>query len=840
MTVDIAVPEKVTGVGNGVATLFSFSPMVIYTSSDMTVTHVAADGTETLLTEGAGASNYAVIVSQYPGAGSITYPADEVTPMPSGESLVMKPVYPLEQATNLENQGGYHPDIQETQFDKLLRIAKQQGEVINRAFRLPISVSSSVSGELPPPEALKFFRWNAGADALENVIAGLAVISDDLPLVDGIAAAGSSTDVPRADHVHPLASAETETLTNKTMNDATNFIHADGVHVTCRNVSGGDLAAGTPVYISGWNVGQGAIEIEPADADNAGTFPALGILDEAILDNANGDVLVSGVIENIDASGGGEAWAVGDSLYLSTTAGELTNVRPMSHTAAVQAIAKVMRNHATEGVIMVQGAGRVNDIPNGLFIDTNTTITVASSGGDYTSLQDALDVVEHWIIAEDVTLTISVADEIISEAAEVIANLPYGNQIVVQGATTTALTLTSLTSITSNGAGDHDVIIKFADVSAVTNGRFLKIILTTGTGDHENLQGIWKITNVNVGTDELTIKVTDKRASFNATTLTGGTYTYIPSVLQWAGTSGFTTRMPITFQDITLEGDNTASKWGVLAGYGGTITLQSRAGINGFARCAYGIFGGHIISNFGAVSNAASNGWYIIDNAELSGSATIATGCENGYVASAGGHMAISQCVAAGNGTNIRAIGEASNIICNSADILRAAGNNVSSEENASVDLASSTISGAGAYGVDVSNGGYADITGVTFSGNTSGDVRRPNGGVTWDGTDRIVGSVQVGEEGSEKDFEGSATASLTFGGGSIAAGATATETITVTGAIAGDDCNVTPPSVSLVANWDFFATAATNAVTIRIFNKSASSQSAPSGTWRATVRGFS
>ncbi len=50
--------------------------------------------------------------------GSVTYPADAVTPMTSDEKITMKSVLTLEQQTDLENQGGYFPDTQETQFDK--------------------------------------------------------------------------------------------------------------------------------------------------------------------------------------------------------------------------------------------------------------------------------------------------------------------------------------------------------------------------------------------------------------------------------------------------------------------------------------------------------------------------------------------------------------------------------------------------------------------------------------------------------------------------------------------------------------------------------------------------
>lgn len=140
---------KVTGLGNGSAKVFSFSPMVIFASTDLVVTHVAVDGTETALTEGAGSSNYSVSVSQYPGTGSITYPATGTSYLATGEKIVIKRELPLEQDVNLENQGGYFPDTQENALDKACMIDLQQQEEINRCLKFPVSDSTALNEELP-------------------------------------------------------------------------------------------------------------------------------------------------------------------------------------------------------------------------------------------------------------------------------------------------------------------------------------------------------------------------------------------------------------------------------------------------------------------------------------------------------------------------------------------------------------------------------------------------------------------------------------------------------------------------------------------------------------------
>ena len=129
---------KVTANGNGVATVFSFSPMVIYGLDDLLVT-INVAGVETVIARGSSSSTYSVGISIFPATGSITYPAVGGTPLAAGSTITIKRVLTLEQATNLENQGGYLPEVQESQFDKLVMIDLQQQELINRSLKAPIT-----------------------------------------------------------------------------------------------------------------------------------------------------------------------------------------------------------------------------------------------------------------------------------------------------------------------------------------------------------------------------------------------------------------------------------------------------------------------------------------------------------------------------------------------------------------------------------------------------------------------------------------------------------------------------------------------------------------------------
>lgn len=383
------IPSVETKLGNDVTTVFSFA-FVINRAADLSVLITDSDGVETPITEGIGVNNYSISVADYPGNGSITYPATLGTELPTGSTITMARVVDLDQDTDLINQGAWNPDQVESTFDYSRMVDQQQQDEIDRSLKVPISDDSGADYEIPAMGAgVADKLLGAASDGLSFVwqtvaSLGAVVISNLTPLVAGTGDAGTSEEISRADHVHPSAKDVIEILTNKTLNDDTNFIHANGIHQACRNVSGGDYTSLTPVYNAGWNAGQGTIEILKADANGIGTVPALGILDAPILNNTNGDVLTNGTISNIDASGTpvGEVWADMDTLYVSETAGELTNVRPTAADASVQAIAQVLRAHAVNGVIFVQGAGRVNDVPN--LIDTKAQVQ-ETKGADVAS-----------------------------------------------------------------------------------------------------------------------------------------------------------------------------------------------------------------------------------------------------------------------------------------------------------------------------------------------------------------------------------------------------------------------------------------------------------------------
>ena len=96
-----------------------------------------------------------------------------------------------------------------------------------------------------------------------------------------------------------------------------------------------------------------------------------------ITNGSAGRVLISGVLEGLDTS----SFGAGDALYLSSTAGQLVNVRPTADTEKVQKVALVTRSDAASGRVLVIGAGRTNDVPNELTALTGVGLNDTDLGG---------------------------------------------------------------------------------------------------------------------------------------------------------------------------------------------------------------------------------------------------------------------------------------------------------------------------------------------------------------------------------------------------------------------------------------------------------------------------
>lgn len=200
----------------------------------------------------------------------------------------------------------------------------------------------------------------------------------------GIGAGGAGTgDMLKADYDPANISEQlvgidaVQTLTHKTINDYSNsYIDADALHTKVFNNSGGALVVGSAVYNTQWNAPNGAPEVIKARANSGTSCPCHGLVEEAsISDGAVGSIRTAGILNNVNTN----AWSDGTDLWLSpTTAGGLTSTEPTTPGQYKQFIGTVVRQHATQGVILVQLGPAVLITGAGSTISGQATVSLGS------------------------------------------------------------------------------------------------------------------------------------------------------------------------------------------------------------------------------------------------------------------------------------------------------------------------------------------------------------------------------------------------------------------------------------------------------------------------------
>ena len=135
--------------------------------------------------------------------------------------------------------------------------------------------------------------------------------------------------------------------------------YADNTIVYGKNVSGGTIEKGTPLYFTGSGASGNIVGVWPADAGNPARMPAGGIAGEQMLDEAEGIVLINGFIDNVDTS----LFNSGDEVYVGVGGG-YTNVAPTGSTNLIQKLGNVEKVHPSNGSGVINGPSAARSVPN--------------------------------------------------------------------------------------------------------------------------------------------------------------------------------------------------------------------------------------------------------------------------------------------------------------------------------------------------------------------------------------------------------------------------------------------------------------------------------------------
>ncbi len=223
-----------------------------------------------------------------------------------------------------------------------------------------------VSGDTSDSGNLKGSTWAVFKGLIKTYIESLTsyfnVSTDTLDdITDGSTYVKSQNDYTDAEQAK-LAGIEEGADMLKSVYDTNDVGSVDASMAVVgyvRKGSAGTILKGQPVYLSGYNPSD-FIEVELADASSSATMPVLGIATEDITNATLGKIICLGKLTAFDTS----SFSVGDILYVSTTAGALTNVRPTGAADNIQPIGEVIRSHATLGAMKVSCSVEVEGLPN--------------------------------------------------------------------------------------------------------------------------------------------------------------------------------------------------------------------------------------------------------------------------------------------------------------------------------------------------------------------------------------------------------------------------------------------------------------------------------------------
>jgi hypothetical protein len=173
--------------------------------------------------------------------------------------------------------------------------------------------------------------------------------------------------------------------------------YTDLVLLEIKNTSGGSLAKGTPVYITGTVGATDVLTVSAADAANAAKMPATGLVYSTLANNEFGHVIVTGLLTNITTSPiDGLTPTTNQTIYVKAGGG-LTLTKPTG-TNLIQNVGKVGKvNGGGAGSIAVSNIQRSNDIPNlaqnNLWIGNASGVPTATTlSGDVTNVAGAVTI----------------------------------------------------------------------------------------------------------------------------------------------------------------------------------------------------------------------------------------------------------------------------------------------------------------------------------------------------------------------------------------------------------------------------------------------------------------
>lgn len=230
--------------------------------------------------------------------------------------------------------------------------------------------------------------------------------------------------------------------------------------VRVRNNTGSTLTDGQVVYINGATGSRPTVALAKADAE-ATSMGTLGIVTNAILNNADGYITVGGLVHDLNTL----AYAEGTLLYLSAaTAGAFTGTAPVAPNHAVR-LGYVTRQHSTQGVVFVR-------VDNGYDLDELHDVLITSpTNGQFLTYDSAAGVWKNTGLTIPQVISVNSSSDALR-----ITQSGSGNALVVEDATSPDATPFVVTGAGSVIRGNTSTINLINPDTGAANGPQLETV----------------------------------------------------------------------------------------------------------------------------------------------------------------------------------------------------------------------------------------------------------------------------------------------------------------------------------------------------------------------------
>lgn len=250
---------------------------------------------------------------------------------------------------------------------------------------------------------------------------------------------------------------------------------------TAKNNEGSTLLKGQAVYVNG--VSGEVPTVRLANASDPAKMPAFGLVYANANNNAEVQVVSFGNLLGVTT----DSFGAGDTLFISTTDGALTNVKPAGESNLLQNIGKVVRSHQSAGVIRVGGAGRTAATPNldndQFFLGNDSNYAIATDfTASVTGIVDSAYVAARTTAGTDSAAIINLIDSAYinartsagTDSATVISLIESANDSDLSNRITARVhRITSLSELdtlaTHNGLGVPNGTAKVGDIAYKLN-----------------------------------------------------------------------------------------------------------------------------------------------------------------------------------------------------------------------------------------------------------------------------------------------------------------------------------------------------------------------------------